>query len=125
VTKNETILLESISDRLTQVHEALYGNGDPSKSMMASQVRQEAAVVQAADAARIAACKADSLADSMAKVAVSVDAHHAKMHMHDIIKSPKIWGYVLLVFVAVNVIVDVANPWVLALIKTWTGITVP
>jgi len=125
VTKNETLLLESMNDRLQSIHDALYGNGDPAHSMMASQVRQEAAVVQAAESAKLAACKADSLADSMAKVVVSVDAHHAKMHMHDIIKSPKIWGYALLVFVAVNVIVDVANPWVLAVIKAWTGIQIP
>jgi hypothetical protein len=125
MTKNETILLESISDRLEGIHSAIYGNGDPSKSMMASQVRQEAAIVVAAEAARAAACKADVLVDKMDIVVASANRHYATLHLSTLLKSPKTWGYALLVFTAVNVIIDVANPWVLALIEAWTGIAIP
>lgn len=125
MTKNETVLLESISDRLEGIHSAIYGDGDPSRSMIASQARQEAAIVAAANAAETAARVAEVLGTKMDVVVTSVNAHHATLHLSTLLKSPKTWGYALLVFVAVNVVIDVANPWVLALIKAWTGVAIP
>lgn len=125
MTKNETLLLESISDRLQGVHDALYGNGDPAHSMMARQVRMEEQLTAAACAARSAADKASAVAGDVHKIASSVDAHHKSVHLAELLKSAKFWGYGLLVFVFANVLIDVGHPWVVALIKAWTGVVIP
>jgi hypothetical protein len=125
MTKDERLLLQSVSARLDQVHEALYGNGDPTKSMMASQVRQEAGIVAAAASATRAAEKADALAAKIDIVVTSVNQHHSTLHLSSLLKSAKFWGYGLLAFVGVNLLVDVGRPLAVALIKAWTGVQIP
>jgi len=125
MTKNETILLESISDKLEQCHKAIYGNGDPKSGMAASQVRVEERLAVAAEAAKNAAEAASSLAKSMDGLVVSVNDHHTQVHLANLLRSVKFWGYGLLAFVVVNVLIDVLHPFVVALIKAWTGVAIP
>ena len=125
MTKNETLLLESISERLDGIHNAIYGNGSPSNGMLASQVRQEAMAEAARLASVDAATKAKALTATVDGLVLCVGEHHKQLHLASLLKSVKFWGYALLAFVVVNLIIDVANPLVLALIKAWTGIALP
>lgn len=117
--------LETIDSRIEQVHEAVYGNGDPGKGMLASQVRQEAAMKIAAEQATAAAAKAEELSDKLVELAGSVDRHHKSLHLASLVKSPKFFGALLLIAFVGHEFIEIGGPWVNALIKAWTGIDIP
>lgn len=55
----------------------------------------------------------------------SVEAHHKTIHLYGLLKDMRFWGYGLAAFVVLNVILDVGHPFVIALVKAWTGVQLP
>jgi hypothetical protein len=117
--------LEAIDSKVEQVHGALYGNGDPHKGIIAIQAKMDAKLDVAASACDTNAEAVSHLSKGIGELGLSVKEHHKQTHMADYIKKPKTWGYILLMFVATSAVIDLFNPWILALVKAWTGIGIP
>jgi hypothetical protein len=65
------------------------------------------------------------VAESLGKLTTCVEEHHKTLHLSKLMNDAKFWGYLVMAFVVVNVVIDVGHPWVVALIKAWTGVQVP
>jgi hypothetical protein len=114
-----------ISDRVSEIHDAVFGNGSPSQSIIASIVRVEAATEALTKIADKNASGIGALTANVQALTTSVDAHHKTTHLAALLGSLKFWGYALLVFVGVNLLIDVGHPLVVALIHAWTGVVIP
>jgi hypothetical protein len=66
-----------------------------------------------------------TLTKMCADTASTVTGHIDKPHVFSMIGNLKFWGYLVVTFIIAHEIFDVLNPLVAALVKAWTGITLP
>lgn len=55
----------------------------------------------------------------------AIKGHATKPHIFALISNLRFWGYLLLVFMVSHKLFDILDPLLTALIKAWTGITLP
>jgi hypothetical protein len=113
-----------MDEKLDKVVAAIYeGNGQASLMDRTARIEVNVATMLEASTGRDASISRMSTA--ITNLTTSVDEHHKTLHLVNLLKDKKFWGYALTAFVAVTIVVDVARPLILAVIKAWTGLDLP
>ena len=121
--------LHDIREKINAIHEAIYGNGDTSQSMLARQIRVEENLMDVVEHDQIAARNLSDVTKALAEVTTTVKdlkttvtGHSLLPHLHNLVRNRWFWiAIVISTMIAHGLLAAIGDwkailNWVLALL---------